>query len=81
MRVSLTLRIFNNEIQPKITVNKEFILNKIEQCTDFYANEESNTLKELSDDMLEGYLEDCLSYVLICYSSICMTVRGVWVCV
>ena len=44
----------------KITVNKEFILNKIEQCTDFYANEESNTLKELSDDILEGYLEDCL---------------------
>ena len=61
----------------KITVNKEFILNKIEQCTDFYGNEESNTLKELSDDVLEGYLEDCLSYVLICYSSICMTVRGV----
>ena len=40
----------------KITVNKEFILNKIEECTDFYANEESVTLKELSDDMLEGYL-------------------------
>ena len=58
------------------TVNKEFILGKIEECTDFYANEESNTLKELSDDMLEGYLEDCLSYVLICYSS-CIIVRGV----
>ena len=57
-------------------MNKEFILNKIEQCTDFYGNEESNTLKELSDDILEGYLEDCLSYMLICYSS-CITVRGV----
>ena len=45
------------------TVNKEFILDKIEECTDFYANEESVTLKELSDDMLEGYLEDCLSYI------------------
>ena len=77
MKVSLTLRIFNNEIQPKITVNKEFILNKIEQCTDFYANEESNTLKELSDDILEGYLEDCLSYILICYSSRYITVRCV----
>ena len=52
------------------TVNKEFILNKIEKCTDFYANEESNTLKELSDDMLEGYLEDCLSYILTCYIDI-----------
>ena len=40
----------------QVTVNKEFILNKIEECTDFYANEESVTLKELSDDMLEGYL-------------------------
>ena len=59
------------------TVDKEFILNKIEECTDFYVNEESNTLKELSDDMLEGYLEDCLSYILICYSSRCITVRGV----
>ena len=60
------------------TVNKEFILNKIEEgCTDFYANEESNTLKDLSDDMLEGYLEDCLSYLLICYSSRCVSVRGV----
>ena len=59
------------------TVNKEFILNKIEECTDFYTNEESVTLKELSDDMLEGYLEDCLSYILICYSSRCITVRGV----
>ena len=49
----------------KITVNKEFILNKIEQCTDFYGNEESNTLKELSNDILEGYLEDCLSYILM----------------
>ena len=72
------LRIFNNEIQPKkITVNKEFILNKIEQCTDFYANEESTTLKELSNDILEGYLEDCLSYLFICYNSRCITVRGV----
>lgn len=61
----------------KIAVNKELILDKIEECTDFYANEESNTLKELSDDILEGYLEDCLSYILICYSSICVTVRGV----
>lgn len=60
----------------KITVNKEFILKKIEECTDFYANEESVTLKELSDYMLEGYLEDCLSYLLICYSN-CITVRGV----
>ena len=37
----------------QVTVNKEFILNKIEECTDFYDNEESNTLRELSDDMLE----------------------------
>ena len=60
------------------TVDKEFILKKIEEgCTDFYANEESNTLKELSDDILEGYLEDCLSYILIYYCSRCMTVRGV----
>ena len=59
------------------TVNKEFILKKIEGCTDFYANEESVMFKELSDDMLEGYLEDCLSYLLICYSSRCITVRGV----
>lgn len=59
------------------TVNKEFILNKIEECADFYTNEESVTLKELSDDMLEGYLEDCLSYTLICYSSRCITVRVV----
>ena len=59
------------------TVNNEFILNKIEECTDFYVNEESNTLKELPDDMLEGYLEDCLSYILTCYSSRCITVRGV----
>ena len=43
---------------------------------DFYADEESVTLKELSDDMLEGYLEDCLSYILICYSN-CITVSGV----
>ena len=35
------------------TVNKEFLLKKVEECTDFYANEESVTLKELSDDMLE----------------------------
>ena len=34
------------------TVNKELILKKIEECTDFYTNEESNTLKELSDDIL-----------------------------
>lgn len=60
----------------QVMVNKEFILKKIEECTDFYANEESNTLKELSNDTLEGYLEDCLSYILICYSSI-MTVRVV----
>ena len=59
------------------TVNREFILKKIEECTDFYANEESNTLKELSDDVLEGYLEDCLSYILICYSSKCFTVKCV----
>ena len=61
----------------QLTVNKELLLNKIEECTDFYVNEESNTLKELSDDMLEWYLEDCLSYILICYSSRCITVRGV----
>ena len=61
----------------QLTVNKQFILKKIEECTDFYVNEESVTLKELSDDMLEGYLEDCLSYTLICYSSRCITVRGV----
>ena len=61
----------------QITANIDFILKKGEECTDFYANEESNTLKELSDDMLEGYLEDCLSYLLICYSSRCVTVRGV----
>ena len=59
------------------TVNKDFILNKIEECKDFYANEELVTLKELSDDILKGYLEDCLSYILICYSSRCITVRGV----
>ena len=59
------------------TVDKELLFKKIEECTDFYANEESVTLKELSDDMLEGYLEDCLSYILICYSSRCITVRGV----
>ena len=59
------------------TVNKEFILKKIEGCKDLYDNEESFTLKELSDDMLEGYLEDCLSYILICYSSRCITVSGV----
>ena len=61
----------------KITVNKEFILKKIEGCTDFYANEESTTLKELSNDILEGYLEDCLSYLFICYNSRCVTVSGV----
>ena len=49
----------------QLTMNKELMLKKIEECTDFYANEEYNTLKELSDDMLNGYLEDCLSYVLI----------------
>ena len=65
------------KVRLQATVNKEFILNKIEECTDFYANEESNTLKDLSEDMLEGYLEDCLSYLLICYSSRCITVRGV----
>ena len=59
------------------TVNKEFILKKIEECTDFYANEESNTLKELSDDMMKGYLKDCISYILICYSSRCFTVKCV----
>ena len=59
------------------TVNKEFILKKIEECTDFYVNEESNTLKELSDDMLELYLEDCLSYILICYSN-CITVEDLF---
>ena len=47
------------------TVNNEFIFKKVEECTDFYANEESTTLKELSDDILEWYLEDCLSYLLI----------------
>ena len=59
----------------QVNVNKELLLKKIEECTDFYTNEESTTLKELSDATLEGYLEDCLSYILICYSSI-MTVRG-----
>ena len=58
------------------TVDYDFILKKTEECTDFYTNEESLTLKELSDDMLEGYLEDCLSYILICYSN-CITVRGI----
>ena len=61
----------------QVTVNKKFILDKIDECTDFYANEESNTLKELSDDMMNWYLKDCLSYILICYSSSCITVRGV----
>lgn len=61
----------------QLTVNKEFILKKIEECTDFYANEESNTLKELSDDMLEGYLKDCLDYILICHSS-CITVEDLF---
>ena len=65
------------KVRLQATVNKEFILNKIEECTYFYADEESTTLKELSDDTLEGYLEDCLSYILICYSSRCITVRGV----
>lgn len=61
----------------QLTVNKELILKKIEECTDFYANEEFNALKELSDDILEGYLEDCLSYLLICYSSRCIAVKCV----
>ena len=65
------------KVRLQAILNKDFILKKIEECTDFYANEESNTLKELSDDILEGYLEDCLSYILICYSSRCITVRGV----
>ena len=58
------------------TVNKELLLKKIEECTNFYANEESTTLKELSNDILEGYLEDCLSYLFICYSN-CITVSGI----
>ena len=58
-------------------MNKELLLKKIEECTDFYANEESTTLKELSDDILVGYLEDCLSYLLICDSSRCITVSGI----
>ena len=29
----------------QITVNKELLLKKIEECTDFYANEESVHLK------------------------------------
>lgn len=61
----------------QLTVNKELLLKKIEECTDFYANEESVTLKELSDDILEGYLEDCLSYILICYSN-CITVEDLF---
>lgn len=65
------------KVRLQATVNKELLSKKIDGCTDFYANEESNTLKELSDDMLEGYLGDCLSYILICYSSRCVTVRGV----
>ena len=65
------------KVRLQATVNKELLLKKIDECTDFYANEESNTLKELSDDILDGYLEDCLSYILICYSSRCMTVRVV----
>ena len=60
----------------QLTVNKELLLKKIEECTDFYVNEESNTLKELSDDILNRYLKDCLSYVLICHSS-CITVKCV----
>lgn len=64
------------KVRLQATVNKEFILKKIEECADFYVNEESNTLKELSDDMLNGYLEDCISYVLICYSS-CIAVKCV----
>ena len=64
------------KVRLQTTVNKELLLKKVEECADFYANEESVTLKELSDDILEGYLEDCLSYILICYSN-CITVRGV----
>ena len=60
----------------QIMVNKELLLKKIEECADFYANEESNTLKELSNDILGGYLEDCLSYLFICYNIRCITVRG-----
>ena len=66
-----------NEIRVQITVDKELLFKKIEECTDFYANEESTTLKELSDDTLEGYLEDCLSYILICYSN-CITVEDLF---
>ena len=66
-----------NEIWLQITVNKELLLKKIEECADFYANEESVTLKELSDDILEGYLEDCLSYILICHSN-CITVEDLF---
>ena len=61
----------------QMMVNKELLLKKIEECTDFYTNEEANTLKELSDDILEGYLEDCISYILICYSS-CITVEDLF---
>lgn len=59
------------------SVNNEFILNKIEEFIDIYVNEESNTLKELSDDILEWYLEDCISYILICYSN-CITVEDLF---
>ena len=65
------------KVRLQATVNKEFILKKIEECTDFYANEESNTLKELSDDMLNEYLKDCVSYILICYSN-CITVEDLF---
>ena len=64
------------KVRLQATLNKEFILKKIEECTDFYVNEESNTLKELSDDMMNRYLKYCLSYILICYIS-CITVRAV----
>ena len=53
------------KVRLQVNVNKELLLKKIEECTDFYANEEANTLKELSDDILEGYLKDCISYILI----------------
>ena len=64
------------KVRLQATLNKQFILKNIEECTDFYVNEESNTLKELSDDMLEGYLKDCLDYILICHSS-CIVVKCV----
>lgn len=64
------------KVMLQVILNKELLLKKIEECTDLYADEESNTLKELSNDILEGYLEDCISYILICHSS-CITVKCV----